>query len=301
MQAGAWTCASAMARLFDDGSFHETGGLAGKGSYGDEGELPDFLPANMVSGKGRIDGRRAVVQGDDFRSAAVPPTRPSGRRWSTLSAWRMICARRSCAGRRHRRGRQREEPRGHGLHLRAVRARLRADGSQPLAGARGGGRAGPRGRPGRGARGGLAFLGHRQGSARCVAARRWPRPWRVARQGGARRRRAQAKAGGWTTSRPTRTTRWISSSASSSCPPALEPAPTAAATDPPTGARTSCSHRPRDGEARRHPPHPGAGFDAGSVFEMGRFYGRSLIVGPGPPGRPPGRRHGLDPKTTAAA
>ncbi len=53
-------------RLFDDGSFHETGGLAGKGSYDEEGRLTDFLPANMVVGQGRIDGRRAVVQGDDF-------------------------------------------------------------------------------------------------------------------------------------------------------------------------------------------------------------------------------------------
>ncbi len=53
-------------RLFDDGTFHETGGLAGKGTYGDDGELTDFLPANMVVGQGRIDGRRAVLQGDDF-------------------------------------------------------------------------------------------------------------------------------------------------------------------------------------------------------------------------------------------
>ena len=54
-------------RLFDDGSFHETGGLAGKGTYATtDGELTDFLPANMVVGQGRIDGRRAVVQGDDF-------------------------------------------------------------------------------------------------------------------------------------------------------------------------------------------------------------------------------------------
>ena len=55
-----------LARLFDDGSFHETGGLAGKGTYDAEGELTDFLPANMVVGQGRIDGRRAVLQGDDF-------------------------------------------------------------------------------------------------------------------------------------------------------------------------------------------------------------------------------------------
>ncbi|MGI8711191.1 MAG: acyl-CoA carboxylase subunit beta, partial [Acidimicrobiales bacterium] len=53
-------------RLFDEGSFHETGKLAGKATYGADGHLEDFLPANMVIGQGRIDGRRAVVQGDDF-------------------------------------------------------------------------------------------------------------------------------------------------------------------------------------------------------------------------------------------
>ncbi len=55
-----------IARLFDDGTFHESGGLAGRGSYDADGELTGFLPANMVIGQGRIDGRRAVLQGDDF-------------------------------------------------------------------------------------------------------------------------------------------------------------------------------------------------------------------------------------------
>src|SRR4051794_27256897 len=52
--------------LFDPGTFHETGMLAGKGTYDAEGELTDFLPANVVIGQGRVDGRRAVLQGDDF-------------------------------------------------------------------------------------------------------------------------------------------------------------------------------------------------------------------------------------------
>ena len=53
-------------RLFDTGTFHETGALAGRGTYDEHGELTDFLPANVVIGQGRIEGRRAVVQGDDF-------------------------------------------------------------------------------------------------------------------------------------------------------------------------------------------------------------------------------------------
>ena len=52
--------------LFDDGSFREIGGLAGRGEYGDDGALTGFTPANLVVGEGRIDGRPAVVQGDDF-------------------------------------------------------------------------------------------------------------------------------------------------------------------------------------------------------------------------------------------
>jgi acetyl-CoA carboxylase carboxyltransferase component len=53
-------------RLFDAGSFHETGALAGRATYDEGGELVDFLPANTVVGQGRIEGRRAAVQGDDF-------------------------------------------------------------------------------------------------------------------------------------------------------------------------------------------------------------------------------------------
>jgi acetyl-CoA carboxylase carboxyltransferase component len=54
--------------LFDPGTFRETGALAGVASYGgaDGGELEAFLPANMVLGQGEIDGRPAIVQGDDF-------------------------------------------------------------------------------------------------------------------------------------------------------------------------------------------------------------------------------------------
>ena len=64
--AGKLTVRERVERLLDAGSFHETGALAGHGDYDDEGELTGFMPANMVVGQGRIDGRRAVVQADDF-------------------------------------------------------------------------------------------------------------------------------------------------------------------------------------------------------------------------------------------
>ncbi len=64
--SGRLTVRERIDRLFDDGTFHETGALAGKGTYDEDGELVDFLPANVVIGQGRIEGRRAIVQGDDF-------------------------------------------------------------------------------------------------------------------------------------------------------------------------------------------------------------------------------------------
>jgi acetyl-CoA carboxylase carboxyltransferase component len=63
--AGRLTVRERIDRLFDNETFHETGALAGRATYeGDE--LVEFLPANVVIGRGRIEGRPAVVQGDDF-------------------------------------------------------------------------------------------------------------------------------------------------------------------------------------------------------------------------------------------
>src|SRR4051794_11722021 len=64
--SGRLTVRERIDRLFDPGSWRETGALAGRGTYGEDGELADFLPANMVVGTGRIADRPAVAQGDDF-------------------------------------------------------------------------------------------------------------------------------------------------------------------------------------------------------------------------------------------
>src|ERR671924_297014 len=63
--SGRLTVRERIERLLDAGSFHETGAIAGQATYHD-GELAEFTPANMVVGHGRIAGRRAAVQGDDF-------------------------------------------------------------------------------------------------------------------------------------------------------------------------------------------------------------------------------------------
>src|SRR5437764_14864117 len=63
--SGRLTVRERIDRLFDACTFRETGAIAGQATY-EDGELADFLPANMVVGQGRVNGRRVVVQGDDF-------------------------------------------------------------------------------------------------------------------------------------------------------------------------------------------------------------------------------------------
>jgi len=64
--AGRLTVRERIERLLDPGSFHETGVLAGRAEYDDTGSLKSFTPSNFVCGRGRIDGRAVVVGGDDF-------------------------------------------------------------------------------------------------------------------------------------------------------------------------------------------------------------------------------------------
>jgi propionyl-CoA carboxylase beta chain len=52
--------------LLDKGSWREAGSLTASASYDADGALVDAVPANSVTGSGRVDGRRVVVAGDDF-------------------------------------------------------------------------------------------------------------------------------------------------------------------------------------------------------------------------------------------
>ena len=63
---GKLTVRDRIALLVDEGSWRETGTLAGRGAYGDDGTLTGFTPTNFVVGQGRVNGRPVVVQGDDF-------------------------------------------------------------------------------------------------------------------------------------------------------------------------------------------------------------------------------------------
>ena len=64
--AGRLTVRERIAALLDEGSFHEVGALAGTAVYDESGDLASFVPANFVTGTGRLDGRKVVVGGDDF-------------------------------------------------------------------------------------------------------------------------------------------------------------------------------------------------------------------------------------------
>ncbi len=63
---GRLTVRERIDRLTDKGSFHEIGAVSGVGEYDSSGELQKLTPANCVFGRARVEGRTVVVVGDDF-------------------------------------------------------------------------------------------------------------------------------------------------------------------------------------------------------------------------------------------
>lgn len=63
---GKLTVRERIAYLADPGSFHEVGKISGKAAYGPDDKISEFLPATMVFGRARLEGRPVVVLGDDF-------------------------------------------------------------------------------------------------------------------------------------------------------------------------------------------------------------------------------------------
>ena len=53
-------------RLLDENSFREIGKIAGKATYSDDGNLEEFSPSNFIFGRGRINGESVVASADDF-------------------------------------------------------------------------------------------------------------------------------------------------------------------------------------------------------------------------------------------
>lgn len=63
---GRLTVRERIDKLIDKGSFHEIGAVSGIGEYDSSGDLKKLTPANCVFGRARVDGRTIVVVGDDF-------------------------------------------------------------------------------------------------------------------------------------------------------------------------------------------------------------------------------------------
>jgi propionyl-CoA carboxylase beta chain len=90
---GKLTVRERIEALIDPGSLHETGKIAGRATYGEDGRMTDFLPANMVFGRAQIAGRPVVVLGDDFTVRGGAADASIGRKMNlaeaTASEWRM--------------------------------------------------------------------------------------------------------------------------------------------------------------------------------------------------------------------
>lgn len=55
-----------IAALLDDGSFRELGRIAGKGRYDEHGRFQALSPVNALIGTGRVEGRKVTVSADDY-------------------------------------------------------------------------------------------------------------------------------------------------------------------------------------------------------------------------------------------
>ena len=78
---GKLTIRERVTAIVDEGSFHEIGKTAGVASYDEQGNLVALTPSNFVFGLARIDGRPALVSGDDFtvRGGSADATLPEKR------------------------------------------------------------------------------------------------------------------------------------------------------------------------------------------------------------------------------
>ena len=286
--SGRLTVRERIERLFDEGTFHETGALAGRGTYG-ERRRADRVPAREHDR--RPGPHRRAPRGRAGRRLHRPRRRRRRRDLGEGRLRRAPGARPAPPARpargRHGRRRQRQDARADGLLLRAAAAGLRPRREEPLDRARGGRGARTGGGPRRGARGLLALLGDRRGTRRSCS---WPaHPWsrwpawarRPTRRSSAGRACRRARAP-WTTSPPTRTTRSRSSSAFS---------PTCRTTSgrrrrsstraiPPTAARRRSSRSSRATPASPYKMRRvlEAVLDRDSVFELGAAFGRPTIT-----------------------
>lgn len=89
--AGKLTARERVAKILDQESFRETGALTGSAKYDEQGRLVDFTPANVVIGTGRIRGRPVVVTAEDFtvRGGSSEATNSDKWIWAETLAYEM--------------------------------------------------------------------------------------------------------------------------------------------------------------------------------------------------------------------
>jgi len=90
-KANKLTVRERIEKILDESSFREFGALTGAAKYDRKGNLIDFTPANIVIGTGQIAGRRVVVSGEDFtiRGGSSEATSPEKWQWAERLAMEM--------------------------------------------------------------------------------------------------------------------------------------------------------------------------------------------------------------------
>jgi acetyl-CoA carboxylase carboxyltransferase component len=90
-KAGKLTARERINLLVDKNSFREHGALTGHAVYDDQGNLVDFTPANVIIGSARLNDRRAVVSAEDFtvRGGSSEATRSEKWIWAETLALEM--------------------------------------------------------------------------------------------------------------------------------------------------------------------------------------------------------------------
>ena len=78
--SGRLTARERIDALLDPGSFHEIGVLTGRGVR-EDGQLVSMVPANVIIGTGRIDGRKVVVSAEDFTVRGGSSEATSPEKW----------------------------------------------------------------------------------------------------------------------------------------------------------------------------------------------------------------------------
>lgn len=85
--AGRLTVRERIDMLLDPGSFRELGAMAGKARYDTEHNLESVTPANSVIGSGKIDGRKISVNGDDWTIRGGSSEAAIAEKWIYAETW----------------------------------------------------------------------------------------------------------------------------------------------------------------------------------------------------------------------